>query len=58
MISAILKDSELLSHQQYFALEKEQSQCFEYICGEVFAMAGGSEKHALISSNALVEFAL
>ncbi|MCF6355929.1 MAG: Uma2 family endonuclease [Candidatus Polarisedimenticolaceae bacterium] len=43
-----------LSHDDYFALEQEQDQRFEYIAGEVFAMTGGTERHAMISSNALV----
>lgn len=38
-----------LSHDDYFALEQEQDQRFEYIAGEVFAMTGGTERHALIS---------
>jgi Uma2 family endonuclease len=40
-----------LSHDEYFRLEQEQDQRYEYLAGEVFAMAGGSERHALISMN-------
>jgi len=38
-----------LSHDDYFSLEQAQDQRFEYIAGEVFAMTGGTERHALIS---------
>lgn len=41
-----------LTHQQYFALEQAEDQRYEYLAGEVFAMAGGSERHALIAMNA------
>jgi Uma2 family endonuclease len=40
-----------LAHEDYFRLEREQDQRYEYLAGEVFAMAGGSERHALISMN-------
>lgn len=40
-----------LSHEEYFALEQAEDQRYEYIAGEVFAMAGGTESHALISMN-------
>jgi Uma2 family endonuclease len=42
-----------LTHEEYFALEQAEDQRYEYFAGEVFAMAGGSEPHALIASNAL-----
>lgn len=41
--------SKRLSHEEYFALEQAEDQRYEYIAGEIFAMAGGSENHALIS---------
>jgi Uma2 family endonuclease len=41
-----------LSHEDYFALEQSEDQRYEYHAGEVFAMAGGSESHALIAMNA------
>jgi len=47
-----------LSHTDYFALECETDQRHEYLAGEVFAMAGGSESHALISSNAIAALSL
>jgi Uma2 family endonuclease len=40
-----------LSHADYFALERAEDRRYEYLAGEVFAMAGGSERHALISMN-------
>ncbi len=40
-----------LTHEDYFRLEQEQDRRYEYLAGEVFAMAGGSERHALISMN-------
>lgn len=43
-----------LSHDEYFALEQREDQRYEYHAGEVFAMAGGSESHALIGANVLV----
>jgi Uma2 family endonuclease len=42
-----------LGHAEYFALEQACDQRYEYHAGEVFAMAGGSESHALISANVL-----
>jgi Uma2 family endonuclease len=46
-----------LSHEDYFALEQSEDWRYEYIAGEVFAMTGGSEAHALISMNAGVALA-
>lgn len=43
-----------LSHAEYFALERAEDRRYEYLAGEVFAMAGGSERHALISANTVV----
>ena len=40
-----------LSHQGYFNLEQAEDQRYEYLAGEVFAMVGGSEAHALIAMN-------
>jgi Uma2 family endonuclease len=44
---------ERLTHEQYLALEASEDQRYEYLGGEVFAMAGGSERHALIAANTL-----
>ena len=49
-MSSVLQQNRL-SHEEYFALEQREDQRYEYIAGEVFAMAGGSESHALISMN-------
>jgi len=49
-MSSVLKQNRL-SHEEYFALEQAEDQRYEYHAGEVFAMAGGSESHALISMN-------
>ena len=43
-----------LSHDEYFALEEAEGLRYEYLAGEVFAMTGGTETHALIISNATV----
>ncbi len=43
-----------LTHEEYFAIEQSEDQRYEYISGEIFARAGGSESHALIGSNILV----
>jgi len=47
-MSSVLKPL-LLSHEEYFALEQKEDWRYEYIAGEIFAMAGGSENHSLIS---------
>ncbi len=39
------------THEEYFTLEQREDQRYEYCSGEVFAMAGGSERHALIAMN-------
>jgi len=45
--------SQPLNHDDYFILEQEQDQRFEYIAGEIFAMTGGTERHALISASTI-----
>ena len=52
-MSSVLKPNRL-THEEYFALEQAEDQRFEYLAGEIFAMAGGTESHALIGSNILV----
>ncbi len=52
-MSSVLKQNRL-THEEYFALEQAEDQRYEYHAGEVFAMAGGTESHALISANILV----
>lgn len=51
MSAAMPQPNPGLSHEAYFALERREDQRYEYLAGEVFAMAGGSESHALISMN-------
>lgn len=46
-----------LAHEDYFALEQAEDQRYEYLAGEVFAMTGGSESHALIAMNTGVALA-
>lgn len=46
-----------LSHAEYFALERREGRCYEYLGGEVFAMTGGSESHSLIAGNTLAALA-
>ena len=41
----------LLSHEEYFALERKTGQRYEYIAGRVFAMVGGSFAHGQIGIN-------
>jgi len=52
-MSSVLKQNRL-THEEYFALEQAEDQRYEYHAGEVFAMAGGTESHALISSNIII----
>jgi Uma2 family endonuclease len=40
-----------ISPEEYLALERKSKYKSEYIDGEVFAMAGGSERHNLIVAN-------
>ncbi len=49
-MSSVLKQNRL-THEEYFTLEQAEDQRYEFIAGEVFAMAGGTERHALISMN-------
>jgi Uma2 family endonuclease len=52
-MSSVLKPNRL-THEEYFALEQAEDQRYEYIAGEVFAMAGGSENHALIGASIII----
>jgi Uma2 family endonuclease len=40
-----------LSYDEYFTLEQSEDQRYGYHAGEVSAIAGGSESHALIGMN-------
>ena len=42
----------IFTPEEYFALEEELDQKFEYVAGEIFDMTGGSVNHGLISKNA------
>jgi Uma2 family endonuclease len=53
-MNTVLAPETTLGHEAYFALEQAEDARYEYLAGEVFAMAGGSERHALISSNVLI----
>ncbi|MEO5342711.1 MAG: Uma2 family endonuclease [Gammaproteobacteria bacterium SHHR-1] len=57
-MSLALQQSSYLSHEDYFLLEQQQDQRYEYLDGEVYAMAGGSESHALIGANCLAALSL
>jgi len=43
-----------LSPQEYLALERRAERKSEYFAGEMFAMAGATEAHNLVSTNATV----
>src|SRR5215212_5255350 len=55
-MSAAAKPS--LSPAEYLAHERMAETKSEYYDGEVFAMAGGSEEHSLIATNAIIELGL
>ena len=42
-----------ITPEQYLALERQAETKSEYFAGEIFAMAGASPEHSLISSNVL-----
>lgn len=44
-----------LSPIEYLALDREAEERSEYLDGEMFAMAGGSRKHALIAANLMID---
>lgn len=46
-----------LTPADYLAVERQAGTKSEYLDGEVFAMAGGTHRHSLIGSNALVALA-
>ncbi len=47
-----------MSPEAYFAWVEAQLEKYEYYDGEVFSMAGGSDRHARITVNTTVAFAL
>ncbi len=54
MAVAVLK---YISEDEYLALEEAAEEKHEYLSGQIFAMAGSSPEHALITSNAAIEIA-
>ena len=40
-----------LSPDEYFEWEAKQEICYEYINGDVFAMAGGTIAHSMVAAN-------
>ncbi len=47
-----------LSIEEYFELEEELDQKFEYVDGEIFDMTGGTVSHSLISTNVTTTLSL
>ena len=44
-----------LTEQEYLALERKAETRSEFVDGEMFAMAGGTERHSLITANLIGE---
>src|SRR5205085_2696424 len=51
MASAV---QQLLTEQEYLALERAASTKSEFLAGQMFAMAGGKRSHNLIASNVII----
>ncbi|WP_295399486.1 hypothetical protein [uncultured Thiocystis sp.] len=47
MSATLPQTKQHLTHADYFRLEQQEDCRYEYLAGEVFAMASGSESHAL-----------
>ncbi len=47
-----------LSETEYLAFEESSQTRYEYIAGEVYAMAGGSQRHNKITGNAYIALTL
>ena len=47
-----------LSETEYLAFEESSQNRYEYIAGEVYAMAGGSQRHNKISGNTYIALTL
>lgn len=41
------------TYAEYVALERESSTKHEFLCGEIYAMAGGSEEHSALAAEVL-----
>ncbi|MDX2302474.1 MAG: Uma2 family endonuclease [Microscillaceae bacterium] len=48
---AYLPEEKYYSKAEYFALEKEKQEKYEYHDGQVYAMSGGTLRHSLLCSN-------
>lgn len=57
-VAEALYNSKNLSIEEYFELENELNQKFEYVNGEIFDMTGGTINHSLISTNVTTVFSL
>ena len=49
-----LRQSELLNVEEYLAGEETATERHEYLAGAVYAMAGGTNRHAQIGANVLI----
>ncbi|HLG17817.1 MAG TPA: Uma2 family endonuclease [Blastocatellia bacterium] len=47
----VSKPNDLLSREEYLALERNSEFKSEYFAGQVFAMAGGNRRHNLVAGN-------
>lgn len=54
-MSALPQAQRKLTVEEYFVLERDSLEKHEFFAGEIFAMAGGSRQHSLISGNVLAE---
>lgn len=50
-----LQPKKLVTAEEYLALERKAEHKREYYAGEIFAMAGASERHNLIVANVTAE---
>jgi Uma2 family endonuclease len=50
-----LQPKTLVTPEKYLALERKADHKSEYYAGEIFAMAGASERHNLIVANVIAE---
>lgn len=44
----------LLTHEEYFALERATGERHEYVAGQVYAMVGGTGPHSEIAANTII----
>ena len=50
-------DSRKMTYEEYLAFEEASDEKHEYVNGEVFAMAGGTIRHAAVCTNVVVALA-